>query len=31
MEEKRVKQDFWIRGNLIVVENIPAGVVSTVW
>jgi YgiT-type zinc finger domain-containing protein len=25
-EEKRIKQDFWIRGELIVVENVPAGV-----
>lgn len=26
MVEKRIKQDFWIRGQLIVVENVPAGV-----
>ena len=26
MQEKRIKQDFWIRGKLIVVENVPAGV-----
>jgi YgiT-type zinc finger domain-containing protein len=26
MQEKRIIQDFWIRGELIVVENIPAGV-----
>lgn len=26
MKEKRIKQDFWIRGKLIVVENVPAGV-----
>lgn len=26
LQEKRVKQDFWIRGKLIVVENVPAGV-----
>ncbi len=26
MEERRVKQDFWIRGKLLVVENVPAGV-----
>jgi YgiT-type zinc finger domain-containing protein len=26
MQEKRIKQDFWIRGELIVVENVPAGV-----
>jgi len=23
---KRISQDFWIRGQLIVVENVPAGV-----
>jgi len=26
MQEKRVKQEFWIKGKLILVENIPAGV-----
>lgn len=26
MQEKRINQDFWIRGELIVVEDIPAGV-----
>lgn len=26
MQEKRIKQDFWIRVELIVVENVPAGV-----
>lgn len=26
MKEKLVKQDFWIRGKLIVVEDVPAGV-----
>jgi YgiT-type zinc finger domain-containing protein len=26
MEERRIKQNFWIRGELIVVENVPAGV-----
>ena len=26
MEEKRVKQEFWIKGKLIVIENVPAGV-----
>jgi YgiT-type zinc finger domain-containing protein len=26
LQEKRIKQDFWIRGKLIIVENIPAGV-----
>ena len=26
MEEKKIKQDFWIRGELIVVQDMPAGV-----
>lgn len=26
LEEKFIKYDFWFRGNLIVVENVPAGV-----
>ncbi len=26
LEAKQVKQDFWIGGRLIVVENVPAGV-----
>ena len=26
MQEKCIKQDFWIRGELIVVEDVPAGV-----
>lgn len=26
MVEKQIKQDFWIRGELIVIENIPVGV-----
>lgn len=26
MKERLVKQDFWIQGNLIVVEDVPAGV-----
>ncbi|MBI5197000.1 MAG: YgiT-type zinc finger protein [Nitrospirae bacterium] len=26
MEEMRIKQDFWIRGELVVVEGVPAGV-----
>ena len=26
MEEKYIKQNFWIRGELIVVEDVPAGV-----
>ncbi len=26
MEEQRIKQDFWIKGKLIVIEDVPAGV-----
>jgi len=26
MKEESIKQDFWIRGKLIVVEDVPAGV-----
>lgn len=26
MEEKHVKQDFWIKGKLIVIEGVPTGV-----
>jgi YgiT-type zinc finger domain-containing protein len=26
MQENLIKQDFWIRGELIVVEDVPAGV-----
>ncbi len=26
MQEKRIKQDFWIRGQLLVVDDVPAGV-----
>ncbi len=26
MKEKRIKQDFWIRGKLIVIEGVPAGI-----
>lgn len=26
MQERHIKQDFWIRGELIVVENVPTGV-----
>ncbi|RPJ04173.1 MAG: YgiT-type zinc finger protein [Deltaproteobacteria bacterium] len=26
MKERLIKQDFWIQGNLIVVEDVPAGV-----
>jgi YgiT-type zinc finger domain-containing protein len=28
MEERRIKQGFWIRDQLILVEDIPAGVCS---
>ena len=28
MEEKRVKQELWIKGKLIVVDGVPAGVCS---
>ncbi|MDO8140374.1 MAG: YgiT-type zinc finger protein [Candidatus Brocadiales bacterium] len=26
--EKLIKQDFWIRGELVVIEDVPAGVCS---
>jgi YgiT-type zinc finger domain-containing protein len=26
MEEKRINQDFWLKGKLIVIESVPAGV-----
>ena len=26
MQEQHIKQDFWIKGNLIVIEDVPAGV-----
>jgi YgiT-type zinc finger domain-containing protein len=26
MQEKLIKQDLWIRGELIIVEDVPAGV-----
>jgi YgiT-type zinc finger domain-containing protein len=26
IKEKRIKQDFWIKGDLIVIEEVPAGV-----
>ncbi len=26
MQEKRIKQDFWIHGDLIVIDNVVAGV-----
>lgn len=26
LEERWIKQDFWIKGDLIVVEEVPAGV-----
>ena len=26
LEAKLIKQDFWIRGKLVVIDNVPAGV-----
>ena len=26
LEERRINQDFWIRGELLVVEDVPTGV-----
>jgi YgiT-type zinc finger domain-containing protein len=26
MQERRVKQEFWIKGKLVVVEGVPAGI-----
>jgi YgiT-type zinc finger domain-containing protein len=26
MEERRIKQEFWIKGKLILIEDVPAGV-----
>lgn len=26
MHEQQIKQDFWIKGNLLVIEDVPAGV-----
>ena len=26
MEERRIMQDFWLKGSLIVIEGVPAGV-----
>lgn len=26
MAEQQINQDFWIKGDLIVIENVPAGV-----
>ena len=26
MKERRVKQEFWIKGKLLVIEDVPAGV-----
>jgi YgiT-type zinc finger domain-containing protein len=26
MEERHINQDFWVRGELIIVEDVPAGV-----
>lgn len=28
MEERRITQDFWLRDQLIVIEDVPAGVCS---
>ncbi|HBA27716.1 MAG TPA: hypothetical protein DCY98_10075 [Nitrospinae bacterium] len=28
MQERLIKQDFWLRGKLIIVEDVPAGVCS---
>ena len=26
MQEKRINQDFWFKGKLVVIESVPAGV-----
>jgi YgiT-type zinc finger domain-containing protein len=26
MQEKKINQDFWLKGKLIVIESVPAGV-----
>ncbi len=26
LEEKNIQQDFWVKGRLVVIENVPAGV-----
>lgn len=26
MKEKKIKQDFWLEGKLVVIESVPAGV-----
>lgn len=26
MDERQIKQDFWIRGKLIIIEGVPSGV-----
>jgi len=26
MEEREIKQDFWIKGQLVVIEEVPTGV-----
>ncbi|MEW6543075.1 MAG: YgiT-type zinc finger protein [Nitrospirota bacterium] len=26
MERRQIRQDFWVKGKLVVVENVPAGV-----
>jgi YgiT-type zinc finger domain-containing protein len=28
MQAKRIKQDFWIKNKLVVIEDVPAGVCS---
>lgn len=28
MQAKRIKQDFWIKNRLVVIEDVPAGVCS---
>jgi len=28
MQAKRINQDFWLKGKLIVIESVPAGVCS---
>lgn len=26
MQEKRINQDFWLKGKLVIIESVPAGV-----
>ncbi|HXD32142.1 MAG TPA: type II toxin-antitoxin system MqsA family antitoxin [Pyrinomonadaceae bacterium] len=26
MQERQIKQDFWLKGKLVVIESVPAGV-----